>query len=73
MVGIPDGLGAHKSGNRVIVYMNHELTSPTLSEPVVGDPLNQDGQLLLMVRDRHHGFPWSWWNDDDEADDEDED
>ena len=25
MIGIPDGLGAHKGGNDRIVYMNHEL------------------------------------------------
>ena len=42
MVGIPDGLGAH--GNRdgtTTVFMNHELGVATLSEPVIGDPLNR--------------------------------
>lgn len=29
MVGIPDGLGAHRRGNKVIVYMNHELPAFT--------------------------------------------
>lgn len=42
MVGIPDGLGAHKSKRgKTTVYMNHELTNNTLSEPVVGEPLNR--------------------------------
>jgi hypothetical protein len=42
MVGIPDGLGAHGMGhNRVALYMNHEFTQSTLSEPVIGGPLNR--------------------------------
>jgi hypothetical protein len=40
MIGIPDGLGAHSNGNgTVTVYMNHELTSATSTEPIVGDPM----------------------------------
>ena len=36
MVGIPDGLGAHKSGGgTATLYMNHEFTSSTTSSPVV--------------------------------------
>jgi secreted PhoX family phosphatase len=53
MVGIPDGLGAHKAphGKR-IVYMNHELTNSTNSEPVVGDPLNRGAFVSKLVLDR---------------------
>lgn len=58
MIGIPDGLGAHKNLDRtrtVTAYMNHELTGPTLSEPVVGDPLNRGAfvsKLTLNNRGR---------------------
>ena len=42
MVGIPDGLGAHANPDgTTTVYMNHELTGPTQSEPNVGRPLNR--------------------------------
>jgi hypothetical protein len=53
MVGIPDGLGAHnaQSGER-IVYMNHELTHSTNSEPVVGGPLNRGAFVSKLVVDR---------------------
>ena len=35
MVGIPDGLGAYRdSSGNVQLFMNHELTKPTTSEPV---------------------------------------
>lgn len=52
MVGIPDGLGAHANpdGTRTI-YMNHELTSGTLSEPVVGDPLNRGAFVSKLTVD----------------------
>jgi hypothetical protein len=41
-VGIPDGLGAHQNPNgTTTVYVNHELTNSTTSEPVVGAPLNR--------------------------------
>jgi hypothetical protein len=39
MVGIPDGLGAHSNGDGTsTLYMNHEFTQSTLSQPVVGGP-----------------------------------
>jgi len=42
MIGIPDGLGAHKSRNgRTTVFMNHELVHNVTSEPVLGEPLNR--------------------------------
>ena len=54
MVGIPDGLGAHRqSQGRKTVYMNHELTGSTLSEPVVGDPLNRGAFVSKLKLDRH--------------------
>jgi len=42
MVGIPDGLGAHKGKNsRTTVYLSHELVYNAVSEPVLGEPLNR--------------------------------
>ena len=42
MVGIPDGLGAHRNRRgEVVVHMNHELTQATVSEPYVGEALNR--------------------------------
>ncbi len=53
MIGIPDGLGAHKSGDKRIVYMNHELVHNTLSEPVLGEPLNRGPIVSKLVLDRN--------------------
>ncbi len=52
MIGIPDGLGAHKAGNKRIVYMNHELVHNTLSEPVLGEPLNRGPIVSKLTLDR---------------------
>ena len=54
MVGIPDGLGAYASGfNRITVFMNHEFgTNTTLSEPVIGDPLNRGAFVSKLILDR---------------------
>jgi Alkaline phosphatase PhoX len=42
MVGIPDGLGAQRSGDHTsTLFMNHELGFTALSEPVVGGPTNR--------------------------------
>jgi hypothetical protein len=53
MIGIPDGLGAHKQGNKRIVYMNHELTHNTPSEPVIGEPLSRGPIVSTLVLDRN--------------------
>jgi hypothetical protein len=46
MVGIPDGLGAHRNGNGTsTLYMNHELVYAALSEPYVGGAKN-DGAIV---------------------------
>jgi hypothetical protein len=52
MVGIPDGLGAHRGprGTR-IVYMNHELRATATSEPVLGEPLNRGAIVSRLVMD----------------------
>lgn len=53
MVGIPDGLGAMRGPrNTRVVYMNHELTSSTLSEPVLGQPLSRGALVSRLVMDR---------------------
>lgn len=52
MVGIPDGLGAHGNGDgTAAVYMNHELTGSTLSEPVLSDPLNKGALVSKLIVD----------------------
>jgi secreted PhoX family phosphatase len=39
MVGIPDGLGARANGNGTsTLFMNHEFTQATISQPIVGGP-----------------------------------
>jgi Alkaline phosphatase PhoX len=52
MVGIPDGLGAHSNpdGTKTI-FMNHELTSSTVSEPTIGDPLNRGALVSKLIVD----------------------
>ena len=53
MVGIPDGLGAHRNPNGTkTLFMNHELASTTVSEPVVGDPLNRGTFVSKLILDR---------------------
>lgn len=53
MIGIPDGLGATKGhGNTTILFMNHELTTTTLSEPNVGGPLNRGAFVSRFVLDK---------------------
>lgn len=50
MVGIPDGLGAHKlPGGLTALYMNHELGNAVLSEPNVGGPLNRGAFISRWV------------------------
>lgn len=54
MIGIPDGLGAYKErgGRTTTLYMNHELTHNTLSEPVVGEPLNRGPIVSKLTLNR---------------------
>ena len=53
MVGIPDGLGAYEDlNNNTVLYMNHELTKGTLSEPFVGGPLNRGAIVSRFLLDR---------------------
>jgi hypothetical protein len=52
VVGIPDGLGAHRNFNGTFtVYMNHELGGSSTSEPVAGDPLNRGAFVSKLVLD----------------------
>jgi hypothetical protein len=52
MVGIPDGLGAHPNGDGTsTLYMNHELNSSSLSEPVVGGPANRGAIVSQWILD----------------------
>ena len=52
MVGIPDGLGAHPNGDGTsTLFMNHELNSNTLSEPVVGGPQNRGAIVSQWILD----------------------
>lgn len=53
LVGIPDGLGAHRNPNGTkTLYLNHELTGTALSEPVVGDPSNRGAFVSKLILDR---------------------
>ena len=52
MVGIPDGLGAHPNGDGTsTLFMNHELTSSTLSEPTVGGAKNRGALVSQWILD----------------------
>jgi hypothetical protein len=52
MVGIPDGLGAHRNRNGTsTLYMNHELGFTALSEPVVGGPQNRGAIVSRWLLD----------------------
>jgi secreted PhoX family phosphatase len=52
MVGIPDGLGAHPNGDGTsTLFMNHELTNTTLSEPIVGGPKNRGTYVSQWLLD----------------------
>ena len=52
MVGIPDGLGAHPNGDGTnTLYMNHELPSTSLSQPVVGGPTNRGAFVSRWILD----------------------
>ena len=52
MVGIPDGLGAHPNGDGTsTLYMNHELPSTALSQPVVGGPTNRGAFVSRWILD----------------------
>ncbi len=53
MVGIPDGLGAHKGkSGQVTVFMNHELVNTAVSEPVIGEPLNRGAIVSKLTLDK---------------------
>lgn len=50
MVGIPDGIGVRANNKgELIVYMNHEFTSTTLSEPYVGEDLNRGAIVTRAI------------------------
>jgi Alkaline phosphatase PhoX len=52
MVGIPDGLGAHRNRDGTsTLYMNHELGFTALSEPVVGGAPNRGAIVSRWVLD----------------------
>jgi hypothetical protein len=53
MVGIPDGLGAHRNGDGTsTVYMNHELRNTAQTETIVGAPLAKGAQVSRLTIDR---------------------
>ena len=54
MVGIPDGMGmrANKKGE-AIVYLSHELTQGTVSEPYVGETLNRGAIVSRLIIDKN--------------------
>lgn len=53
MIGIPDGLGAYRTtGDRTVLFMNHELGNTVMSEPNVGGILNRGAFVSRYVLDR---------------------
>ncbi len=53
MVGIPDGLGAHRNRDgSTTVYMNHELNAAATSEPVLGAPLVRGAHVSKLIVNR---------------------
>ncbi|MGH2530224.1 MAG: alkaline phosphatase PhoX [Actinomycetota bacterium] len=52
MVGIPDGLGAHANGDGTsTLFMNHEFTQSTVSEPLVGGPQYRGAYISKWILD----------------------
>jgi hypothetical protein len=49
MVGIPDGMGAYRDGDETVVYMNHEFVQASMSEPIIGEPLNRGTIVSRLV------------------------
>lgn len=50
LVGIPDGMGAHRNPDGTItVYVAHELNPSTLSQPYVGGPLHRGAFVSRFV------------------------
>jgi hypothetical protein len=53
MVGIPDGLGAHRNRHGTsTLFMNHELGFTAQSEPVVGGPKNRGAIVSQWILDQ---------------------
>ena len=52
MIGIPDGLGAHSNGDGTsTLFMNHELNSPTESQPIVNGPVYRGAFVSKFILD----------------------
>jgi uncharacterized protein DUF839 len=50
MIGVPDGLGAHRIGGKcAVLFMNHEVAGTAISEPVVGDPFYRGAFVSRFV------------------------
>ncbi len=59
MVGIPDGLGAHKGkGRTTVLYMNHELGFDVPSRTTLGEPRDRGAVVSRYILDRD-GTPMS--------------
>src|SRR5688500_17600117 len=53
MVGIPDGLGAHRGhGRTTTLYMNHELTQANISRTTIGEPRNRGAIVSKLTLDK---------------------
>ena len=52
MVGIPDGLGARANGDGTsTLFMNHEFTQATISQPIVGGPEYRGAYVTKWILD----------------------
>ena len=53
MVGIPDGLGAHKGrGRTTVLYLNHELGFNVPSRTTIGEPRDRGAVVSKYILDR---------------------
>ena len=50
MIGVPDGLGAHKGGGgNVVLYMNHEIAGNAVTEPIIGGTLHRGAFVSKFI------------------------
>jgi hypothetical protein len=60
LVGLPEGLGAHRStNNTTVLYMSHGLDQAAQSEPLVGRPLNRGAFVSKLILNNRTGCLFS--------------
>jgi hypothetical protein len=59
LVGVPDGIGAERTGRHVTVYLNHELDQSARSQPIVGGPVHRGAFVSKLTLEPRTGRPVS--------------